>query len=120
MSGSALDRAAAAWGDPPPDWVAALAAECDATSQNKAAARIGVSSAVVSQVLAAKYPGNLAGVEARVRAILLSETVNCPAMGVMDLSVCHEWRAKAKDYRPTSSLRGKMFDACAGCPKNKE
>lgn len=119
-SQTAATKVAASWGPSPPDWVAALAAECDQTSQNKAAARIGVSSAVVSQVLAAKYPGNLAAVADKVRASLLAQTVDCPAMGVMDLSVCLDWRAKAKNFQPTSGLRGRMFDACGACSNNKE
>ncbi|HRQ81349.1 MAG TPA: hypothetical protein PKZ97_09545 [Azospirillaceae bacterium] len=119
-SQTAAAKVAASWGPTPPDWLAALAAECDQTSQNKAAARIGVSSAVVSQVLAGKYPGNLEAVADKVRASLLAHTVDCPAMGVMDLSVCLDWRIKAKTFHPTSALRGRMFDACGFCPNNKD
>lgn len=117
---AAAAKVRAAWGPSPPDWVAALALACDQTSQNKAAARVGMSSAVVSQVLAAKYPGNLDAVADKVRASLLAETVDCPAMGVMDLSSCLDWRGKAKTFQPTSALRGLMYDACAGCSRNKE
>lgn len=114
------EKAAAAWGADLPDWVAALAAEADRTSGAKAAARIGMSGAVVSQVLANKYPGSLAAVEERVRTTITAETVECPALGQMDRATCQEWRGKAKDYQPTSALRGRMHDACNACSRHKE
>lgn len=60
MSGP-VETAAKAWGDAMPDWVAALARECAATSQNKVAARLGRSAALVSQVLRNNYKADLAG-----------------------------------------------------------
>jgi hypothetical protein len=117
---SAAEKVAAAWGPSPPDWVAALAAECDRTSGGKVALLIDYSPAVISQVLAGKYRGSMPAVASKVRAALLAETVDCPALGVIDLACCLEWREKAKDYQPTSSLRGWMLDACNACPKNKD
>ena len=38
---SALENARAAWGDELPEWVAQLASECETTSQNRVAGRLG-------------------------------------------------------------------------------
>ena len=51
------------WGDDMPQWIADLARECEATSQNKVAQRLGRSAALISQLLRAKYPGDLEAVE---------------------------------------------------------
>lgn len=53
-----------------------LRAEVERTSQTRAAARIGVSPAVVNQVLAGKYKGNLGNVAAKVAEKL--GAVECP------------------------------------------
>lgn len=62
-----------AWGEKISDWVLALALACDEVSQRKIAERLGVSPAVVNQVLKLKYKGRYDRVEARVREELLEK-----------------------------------------------
>lgn len=108
-----------AWGAEMPDWIEALALECARSSQNKVAAKLGRSAALVSQVLRNKYPGDLDGLEERFRAEFQAADVECPALGLIPLATCLGWRRKAQDFQNTNSLRVRMFRACSGCPKNK-
>lgn len=115
---SARDKIETAWGGEAPDWVEALAQACDETSQAKTARRLDWSPATISLVLSNAYPGDVAAVEASVRALIMAETVSCPELGDMALAQCLEWRAKSATFAPTSGLRGRMFDACRACPRN--
>lgn len=69
-------RAMLGWRHDPPEWVRVLAEACDLESQVRVANRLQLSAATVNLVLAGKYPGNLANVEARVRDVLLNEDQN--------------------------------------------
>lgn len=108
------------WPDPMPDWVRAIVEACDASSQSQVARRLDYSSAVVSQVLRRRYPGDLARLESRVRAELLRETVNCPALGEIGLSECQQHRANAAHFTKRNPLSARMRRACNGCPLFKE
>jgi hypothetical protein len=119
MTGQFEEIALAHWGAPLPDWVAALARACDGSSQAKVAAKLGRSGALVSGVLRRKYPGDMGAVEELVRGHLLSETVNCPALGVLPLHECRAWRAKADAFQNTNSLRVRMYRACRFCNRYK-
>lgn len=119
MSGP-VETARAAWGDDLPEWVAAMARECAATSQNKVAARLGRSASLVSLVLRAKYPGDLRAVEELFRGAFMAETVNCPALGALPLHECRGWRAKARVFANSNSLRVRMYRACHSCPRNRK
>jgi hypothetical protein len=46
-----LDKAIAAWGEPLPDWVRALAEACDTGGMGRVAARLGLSSRACHGVL---------------------------------------------------------------------
>ncbi|WP_296639139.1 hypothetical protein [Roseinatronobacter sp.] len=116
MSGP-VDVARAAWGDALPDWVERMALQCAATSQNKVAARIGRSAALVSQVLRNKYPGDLHAVEELFRGHFMAETVRCPELGTLPLHECHDWMAKARHFQSTNTLRVRMYRACKRCPR---
>jgi hypothetical protein len=61
-----------AWGPETPDWVMALALACDESSQGRVALRLGVSTAMVNQVLKLKYKGRYDRIEQRVREELFS------------------------------------------------
>ena len=118
MSGQ-VERARAAWGDALPEWVLVLAQECEATSQNKAAAKIGRSAAVVSTLLGAKYPGDLAAIEELVRGALMREVVQCPVLGDLPKNECAHWRKRAKDFAGTNALNVRMYRSCNRCDLNK-
>lgn len=115
---TALDIAQSAWGIPLPDWIDVLARKCLEMPQVRVADRIGYSPAVVSQLLRARYKGNVAAVEDAVRGAWMGATVNCPVVGVMRTDVCRQWQAKSRDFKPTNSNRVRMFYACADCPLN--
>jgi hypothetical protein len=108
------------WGDAPPDWIMALAEACALSSQGKVAEKIGRSSAVVSQVLRAKYPGDMRGVEELVRGVFLSATVDCPALGRLPTNECSGWRRKARNFSGANALRVQMYRACQRCPINRK
>lgn len=112
---SAVDKARAAWGDPLPDWIKALAEACDATSQAKAAERIGYSPAVVSHVLRAAYPGDLTRVEGAVRGAFMAAEIDCPGQNrPIPTDECIGWQRRP--YDGGNHLNVTMFRACRACP----
>lgn len=117
MSGP-VDKARGAWGTGIPEWVEALAAECAATSQNQVAKRIGRSSSLVSYVLANKYEGDLAAVEELFNGAFRSARVECPALGIIPVNECRQWREKARRFVNVNALRVRMYRACVSCPRN--
>jgi hypothetical protein len=119
MTQTPLDVARAAWGDALPDWIEALALECGQTSQNKVAERLGRSAAMISQILRAKYPGDLAGFEERFKGVFQAQALDCPALGLIPSNECQDWRVKGKTFTAGNPLRTRMFRACAACPRNR-
>lgn len=114
-----LSIAQAAWGEDCPDWIAALVRECDLSSQNKVANRLGITASTVSQALRRSYPGNMASIEARVRTAFMSADVACPALGKIGGEACLRWRDQSTRLTSASPLRVQMFRACRKCPVNK-
>lgn len=112
-----VDRARAAWTSGVPEWVAALAAACDKSSQGKVAQRLGISSAAVNQVLGASYKGRIDRVEARVRGELMRETVACPVLGEISRRECLDHQRRK--FAATNPMRVQLYRACKDCP-NKE
>lgn len=117
LKATPLGRARAAWGDPPPDWVVALAEVCQRERQSTVARRLGYSDAVVSSVLRGTYRGDLRAVETKVRAHLMATRVACPVLGDIDLSRCLE--EQARPFAATSGHRVRMYHACRACPNNR-
>lgn len=98
-----------------PDWIEELARQCEASSQKKVAKVLGVSAAVVNQVLQLKYPGDLKGVENRVRGAFMAQVVACPVLGELSSKECMDWQRKP--FAATNPLRVQMYRACrGGCP----
>lgn len=117
---SPVDIARAAWKEALPEWVEALACECAATSQNKVAAQLGRSSSLISQVLRAKYPGDLQAVEELFNGVFRNARVECPALGTIPMHECRHWREKARQFVNVNSLRVRMYRACVNCPRNRK
>jgi hypothetical protein len=114
---SALARAQAAWGVEAPDWIKALAEACDARTQGDAARQIGYSAAVVSNVLSAKYPGNLAAVERMVRGTFMRERVTCPVLGEISTSNCV--LNQRDKFSAASRMAVRLHQTCPSCPNSK-
>lgn len=108
------------WGADLPDWIADLARECEASSQNKVAARLGRSASLISQVLRAKYPGDLGAVEELFNGVFNAATVECPALGKIPANECRHWREKSRNFVNINSLRVRMYRACSNCPRNRK
>ena len=119
---SAIDRAREAWAKAGelPDWVEALAAECDRASQNKVAKIMGRSSALISQILSMSYPADTAAVERRVRGLFMDATVDCPVLGHLAVNLCQDWRARSRAFFPGNPVRTRMFRACINCRHNRK
>jgi hypothetical protein len=116
MSGP-LDIAREAWGRDLPTWVETLAIECGKASQTKVAAKLDRSTAMISQVLRRKYPGDLVALEQRVRGVFEDAVIQCPALGTMPVHVCQDWQGKAAQFQTGNPLRVRMYRACHRCPR---
>lgn len=110
-------KAREAWGEPPAE-VIALAREANRTTSAKAAKRIGYSGAVVSHLLANRYPGDIEKVKGKIRGALMSETVMCPVLGEIGTDRCLD--EQGKKFTGASSVRARLYRACrSGCPHSR-
>ncbi|MBL4797616.1 MAG: helix-turn-helix transcriptional regulator [Oleispira sp.] len=101
-----------------PAWLVVLQEKCSLASQRKVAEHLGVSNAVISQVLKQKYPGDVSRLEKKVRGAWMGETVNCPIMGELDLNKCLQYQdAKMSVVNP---LRVQLYRACNGQCENSQ
>jgi len=106
------------WGAALPDWVLALAEEATRTSGADVARRLGYSGAVVSGVINGTYGGDMATVEAKVRGLLMNETVVCPVLGDLSRDRCLTEQKMSRIG--SSSLRARISRACrSGCPHSR-
>lgn len=103
------------WGQSMPDWIDALARECDKPkgSQRKVAALLGVSVTAVNLLLKNKYaPRDHADMERRVQSILMVTMIACPVLGVMGRADCR--REQAKPLVTCNPLSVQLYRACRG------
>lgn len=101
-------------------WIDLLRRECHrpGQSQNRVARRLGVSPAMVNQILSGKYRGNYDTLANRVRGELMGHSVECPVLGPISRRVCQDWQEKPLET--TNQLRVMVYRACrAGCPHSK-
>jgi len=112
------NRALRAWGANPPDWIVALADACDKTTQGKAARDLGISAAVVNQVLGPVYKGRMDRVETRVRGEYMKAVVTCPVLGPISTRDCLAYQ-QAK-FRATNPLRVALHKTCPTCPNRSK
>ncbi|MBN9471699.1 MAG: transcriptional regulator [Bosea sp.] len=121
MARAPLDQVAkarAAWGEAIPAEVLALATACRAETSRAVAKRLGYSDAVISYVLANRYPGDLPKLFAKVRGAYLGETVDCPELGEMTRDTCLNWQVTP--FAATNSTRVRMFHRCKTCPHRQQ
>jgi len=114
---AAVEKATGAWAGNPPEWVEALAAACDASSGRAVAVRLGVSPAAVCRVLGASY-GNTAGIERRVRRLLMATRVVCPVCGEIEVETCRTHQSRP--FTAVNPLFVRLFRACPNCPHKEK
>lgn len=115
---TATEKAAAAWGVAIPDEVRELALYVDGHTGAAAAKAIGYSAAVVSHLLAARYPGDLDAVFAKIRGALMGEVVICPVLGEIGRDRC--LTEQKKPFATSNAARARLFRACrSGCPHSR-
>lgn len=105
-----------------PRWLTELRIQCEKTSQRQVAEKLSVSTAMISQALKGKYPGDVEKLQRAVRGAYLGETVNCPVLGELETNKCLAYqREKLSAVNP---LRVQLYRSCNGnCPnseKNRE
>ncbi len=114
---SKIETAKKHWGDELPDWVEVLATECDASSQNKVAAKINKSAAAISQVLSKTYPGTVDNIETAVRRLLMNSEHECPMFGIILEREC-----ETNQTRPFcisgNPIKNRLYKACQRCKFN--
>lgn len=109
-----LDRAREAWGRDLPDWVKALAEECDRTSQAAASKQLKLSTSTINQVLGRRYKADLGKIEAAVRGRFLHESLVCPVLGEIKKDRCVA--EQKRPFTPTNAMRVRLWRTCPHCP----
>ncbi len=87
-------------------------------SQAKVAEDLGISPAVVNNLLNDRYPGDVAGMADRIRGQYMAETVHCPVLGVLGRRHCLDYQARPLVF--TNSQRSALYRACKTCINRKE
>lgn len=109
-----MEKAKQAWGPMLPDWIEALASECDKRSQRKVAESLGYSAGAVNGVINNKWPASTSAIEHAVRDAFMATTVICPVQGEIGLDAC--LANQAMEFAATNSMRVRLFRACRdGC-----
>lgn len=112
MSGSALAKAQAAWGEVP-DWVAALARACDGQSLRKTASRCNVSPAMISLAINNRRE-NWDFIKEKVENTLMVTMMACPVQGLISSFQCAQ--EQAAPFSTANPLRIQQYKACRnGC-----
>lgn len=112
-----LQIAEAHWGADMPDWVRALAVECErpGMTQRAVAEKLDRSPAIVTQILRKQYAAATDRIEERVRGVFMNGQVECPARGSIPAHECQDWRAAARTFVGASPQHRMMYRACRGC-----
>lgn len=113
-----LEKARAAWGTAMPPEIEALANACRSGTASAVAAQLGYSAALVSHLLARKYPGDVALAFAKIRGTLMGETVDCPIVGQIPTPRC--LIEQKRPFSATNSIRARLYHACRTCPHNRK
>ncbi|WP_111747644.1 XRE family transcriptional regulator [Salinisphaera orenii] len=100
-----------------PDWLAALRAEANRTSQARSGQRLGLSGSTVNQVLKGTYNGDLSRVQGLVEGELMAATVDCPVLGELARNRCLEYQRRP--LAATNPTRVALYHACQTCPNNQ-
>lgn len=98
-------------------WMGVLAEECRRDSQSKVAKRLGVSPALVNQVLKGLYRGDMNRIQARVEGAYMHHTVDCPVLEEIPLDQCINHQERPRRFATANPLFTRLYRACrSGCP----
>ncbi len=113
---STLAQAQAAWGAELPDWVAAMARAIDAEGFPSIAQRLGYrSSGNLYDVVARRLRASTDHIEARVRAAVMRDLVECPVQGRIGGAEC--LANQALPFSTSNPAAVRLWRACRGaCP----
>jgi hypothetical protein len=117
MNATNLQKAWAAWGNPP-EWVQLLAKECDRTSQREVAERLSKSGSYVNRLINRTYPASYAEAEEQVFAVIGARQVECPAFGEIPLTSCI--RNRRRKGPATNTLQRTFERHCRNCAQNPD
>jgi hypothetical protein len=100
------------------DWIAALRAACEASSQARVAEALRQadgypSPAIINQVLGGRYGHPTDRLAALVRGVYLAATVPCPVLG--DIRLDHCQAHQRAPFLAGSPLRVTLARACRSC-----
>jgi len=113
------EKAIIAHGSDCPDWITALADECDLKGYVKpVSARLGYSHSAVSAVINGSYTGRTERIREAVVACFLSQTVTCPIVGEISSEKCMNFQRRKK-MRATDPLAIKLWRGCRVCPNRR-
>jgi hypothetical protein len=100
------------------EWMDVLRARTAETSQRKVAEELGVSAAMVNQVLKGSYTGNTDTLRTRVEGAYMDQCVACPVLGRLPVHECEE--NQKRPFTASNPQRVRLYRACrAGCPHSK-
>lgn len=97
-------------------WLKTLIEQVKLHGQRPVAEKLGVSTAVISQVCNEKYPGDMARIQALVESVYLAKTVNCPVLGEIAWHTCQQ---NQKNEHTSNPQKLRIYRACrSGCPSS--
>jgi ABC-type uncharacterized transport system ATPase subunit len=101
-----------------PEWVLALAEDCNRSTQKKVAEKIGIGASTISQILGNNYGGKTHQIADRLSGVYLAKMVQCPVLGEIPRHRCLDQQGRS--FRATSAMRVQLYHACrGGCPHSK-
>lgn len=106
------EKAVAAWGDPPPDWVEKLAVACDGKGLRKTAADLCVSPAIVSLAINNRHHAPLKYIQGRTERILGTSIIPCPVLGLIGRNECRD--NQQKPFLSINPIEVQLFRSCRG------
>lgn len=98
-----------------PTWMTELEQRTALSSQRKVAEELGVSAAMVNQVLKGTYTGNLDTLRIKVEGAYMDQCVACPVLGRLPVHECEA--NQGRPFTASNPQRVQLYRACrAGCP----
>jgi len=98
-------------------WIEDLRQACRAKSQRKVAAELGVSTALISQVLNGVYQSDTRRLQALVEGRLLGHSVQCPVLGELNRGQCISYQ-ESLEFSTTNPYRIRLRNHCPECQHN--